>query len=64
VCVRGGAWVQDKGAGPAHPPPFSTLRPVLEMAVSCASPCVLRWACGGGGGEQEPFPHVTFEMAF
>jgi len=30
-----------------------------EMAVSCASPCVLRWACGGGGEEQEPFPHVT-----
>jgi len=59
ACVRGGAWVQDRGAGPAHPPPFSTLRPVLEMALSCASSCMLHLACGGESGEQEPFPHVT-----
>jgi len=51
-----------QGSGPSGPRAPAT---VLHAETSSGNgrelciPCVLRLACGGGSGEQEPFPHVT-----
>jgi len=59
VCAEvHGCRTGDLHGGPTTVLHTEIMRSVLQIAVSCASHCMLRLKCSGGGGEQKPFPHV------